>query len=1114
MSDEHDFQPDHPEEQPGNHLPGNGSPSGPAGEDLSDEEETNFAERLLAAMAAGSGPTDTLADEPLFSVLFRHAVDPADTVLCDYGDYVIPNLSAQLAHTTAKGGWFVQQKLKAGTSAEDVARYNKDQSMRAHLVNGLLPAAQTARTLRQWGFYRFEEWFDEETYRLFCAGYTLHDWEKLPDTKADLARAGLSYPVDVVANLPIVEAIFRDRCIELGLDRFLEPLGPLESHLHDLILIARNTQVSSGTLNNQRALPGTRLSGRRRDLATDLSRLADLLTYMGKTPVELVRHQSVNKLLESLSDDSDEPQARLTYHHLADVRGVLTNIINNAALDACTIAGEREPLLYAPTGVVYLTRSAAPPLPTVEAVADAALVRVRELCKQRLSQHLTGFGRAGTGIKYADYYDLFFAPREFAPLVANFANTRMQKNPAASKRYESIAAKQLAPTPLDLAPLHDQSNKIEVDRLAETCALLVKLAADAAPDFDGLGWLLERLGLATLRDTVQAINSHRTAGGVPYGWYYAAGVYRQQTPGLDPEQWIAHLEELTHNFAAHLPADPPTTAPGWQELRQYIIDHLSFPEQETLSLADRLATEVQRYSKARKSGRGSAVVCSLCSSPYSVGAQQESAILFAPMVYTNKQPLHGSKAIRHICTICGMEMMLRQLLMKRGRESGKKFEERRLRYLFCYPTYFFTPETLRMVRRLHDRLRRISFTALRRAVLPDADDTTGPTARLNIETFQYLTPFLYDPTEQTNPDQDRLFRLRYEDREAITFGFLGIAPASSEAKDAEAWVQPAFLALVLPLLLDVKVVASESMLPLFNEANELIETVAFDGAHAFVRYLCSLRLPPDPDSDDDQPRDIPATRLTLDDVVPALQRLTVAYLIHLDGNAGVGAGGYDYRWSNLPALARDLATSPLYAFHYLKKGLRGGSDTISGAKAALYLDLFHYLAPGGDPQMTHAQELTQLYRQFYRVNSFRANAILRPLSLAARAILDAAIHVAQDDDAQERQALIEFVHGELHKMLQRMEAKQIEGFFPKGSTRESRDIAVAAFSAYLVNKVYAETYSKDRSAFRGRQLNLLKNACEVIYLAEQRREWQERRERGEVSDEAADESETPDTDEA
>ena len=74
--------------------------------------------------------------------------------------------------------------------------------------------------------------------------------------------------------------------------------------------------------------------------------------------------------------------------------------------------------------------------------------------------------------------------------------------------------------------------------------------------------------------------------------------------------------------------------------------------------------------------------------------------------------------------------------------------------------------------------------------------------------------------------------------------------------------------------------------------------------------------------------------------VAALQRLTIAYFVPMEGNAKTGAGGYDYRWHEIAPLARNLATSPLYAFHYLKKSLRReGSDTPSGYKAALYINL-------------------------------------------------------------------------------------------------------------------------------------------------------------------------------
>ncbi len=48
------------------------------------------------------------------------------------------------------------------------------------------------------------------------------------------------------------------------------------------------------------------------------------------------------------------------------------------------------------------------------------------------------------------------------------------------------------------------------------------------------------------------------------------------------------------------------------------------------------------------------------------------------------------------------------------------------------------------------------------------------------------------------------------------------------------------------------------------------------------------------------------------------------------------------------------------------------------------------------------------------------------------------------------------------------------------------------FADYMVNQVFFRALRGDRSALRGRQLNLLKSACEVIYRDESARDRSER----------------------
>jgi CRISPR-associated protein Csc3 len=883
--------------------------------------------------------------------------------------------------------------------------------------------------------------------------------------------------VNPAVHLGVVESIIEAWCVKLGLDKFLAPLGPLDAQLHDLIYIASNTQVKWGTMRNLAGLP--RLNWDRRDqvdLATDLSNLADLLAYLGRTPIDTARHRGIGILLTVLSDGA----ARLSYHHVAEVRGILTNLINNAALT--TYQHEfRQPILFAPTGVVYLERKGyAPATPEVSAVAEATIGQIQATCRENLKANLTGFQRDGKGLKSAPYYDLFFSPRQFTEIVAQGAYKRtVGKTSAAETRYTKMQATGMVPP----GACDNLPRKVTVDMLAEGCALLEKVFKQHIPALDAQAWILDKLGVSDIGPQVTEIPQRGTTGGVPYQWYYAAGVVHQRRSGLSDEEWQQELNAIAAAAGEELP--DLVIGGGWDQLRTYVAANVRFEKTyiEPSVLITAALRELQQYSGARKA-RNSTVVCSLCTSAYSVSEQREAAILFAPMVYTNKQPLHGGRAIRNICAICEIEMMLRQLLMNRSSASGGKFEGQRQRYLFFYPTYFFTPETLEMLRLLTLQLERMRFTALRKLLVQERNGVAH--ADLGLEIFQKIEALLLNPDLLNDPSRDRW--LRYSGRDTATFMLIGIPPAERDAKDAEAWIQPAFLALVLPLVIDVKVVASESMLPLFNEAIELPETVALDAPHAFVTYLTR------------------SNRINLDQLGPVLQRLTAAYLIHLDGNARSGSKGYDYRWHDMPALARNLDTSPIYAFAYLKKWQRRLElDSFGVQKAALYLQYFRYLdaVPRGgtgshepgkeDPTMSYARQLTELYRQFYRAERIsKSNAILRPISIAADAILTAnpRLFPVYDDDPS---ALIEVVQGKLRSFIENVSLGRADGRLPKGSTRESRDAAILAFSEFFVITIFQKALGGNQAALRGKQLNLLKNACEVLYIDQWRRERPEQR---------------------
>ncbi|MBI5648970.1 MAG: type I-D CRISPR-associated protein Cas10d/Csc3 [Chloroflexi bacterium] len=1026
-------------------------------------EEEILGDLLAQDERAAEPEEERPASEPLFSALLRSAVSqtaPDEAVLRDYVNFVVPELSAWLAAESAKGGEFAAQKLAEGKRAEEVERYKADQSLRAHLVNGLFPTAQIARTLKTWDAPRLH-FFDEKAYRLLCAGYTLHDWLKLPQVDAWLEQSGLAHDkVNAATHLPLVENIFREWCARLRLDQFLAPIGGVDVVLHDLIYMACNTQVRWGTMLNLSELPRQTLNGRTRQLLADLSRLADLIAYIARNPRDLVANPKMRSILVDLSDN----QAHFAYHHIAENRGVLTNFIHIAALAAMEHK-TRVALLYAPSGVVYLERADAPPAPDVAQVTRATIQRMQAACKRQIANPaaLIGFSRDGKGFKRAAYYDLHFTPTEEIRLTALAAYKLITeaKKSSANTRYTAMREKGLAPESADL----DLPDDIRVDQLAEFCQRVEKVIAEREIELDVTSLLLEALGLSKLRKTFDAIPRDNRAGGVAYHWYLAAGTYVKKHPGADPGEWRELIEGLANQILKQLPETKMSDA-GWDDVRIYIERVLSYgggKPTATQTASDDLRAmaekELERYSAAKKKGHGATAVCSLCSSSYNVDEQREAGILFAPQVYTNKQPLHSSKAIRNICQICSVEMMLRQILMNRTAATGGRFEGQRMRYLFFYPTYFFTPETLKAFESAYLQLKRISVTSLRKSLITE-DAEHRSTLHLDAQTYQRLQPLLLDVTLLENRASDRLFRLQFPENEPVTFYFMGVPPASRDAKDAEAWINPAFLALILPLTLDVKVIASESPLPLMLEADELDETVFLDAPHDFVKYLVGRE------------------RISLDGLMKRLRVLTVAYFIHLDGNAGMGRGGYDYRWQDIPALARALSDSSLSAFAYLKKWQRKNNrDSIFADKAKIYQEFVRILdeLKGGD-SMSHARELTRLYRGFYRADGFKSNAILKPIQVAAETILRA------DPRLFDRAGLQEALEGRLNALVENVLTDRAEGRMPAGSARESRAEAVQQFARYFLEQVYFGALKGDTAALRGKQLNLLKNACESIYL--------------------------------
>lgn len=1044
--------------------------------------------------------------------LFKEAVkksrgNQGDAILEKFTEYVLPNLIQQLAGATAKGGKFFDvtvPKINAKRACEGkppVDRRNAaDQSIVAHLLNGLFPTYRILRKLRTAKETNPVKRNCEDLQAcIFITAYLLHDYEKFPDYQAwliDNDKEGKFSDRNWELDTPKKEdapnlgrEYITKKIQDFGLDYLLG--DDWQDFIDDIIEISNNSGVKHDSdlglaTRGLKTLDDERIDSRIRQVLIDLVSLSDLFASVVKHP----RDVETGRLPDLISRLSNH-QLKLTYHFLCENRGVLTNILNNSLIEAHP-EEFYTPLLYLPDGVVYLASQDATEISTHH-IPERVVDKVKSLCADKLRERQTGFDRDGKGLKFADYYWLFFDVIGLMEVSIDAACRLLPDSKTASsgKRSESLQSYQ---TQGELPPnLNLQfPNEIRIDRLAEFGDILCrgiwnswrdrvkeaqkdipKAKRKVPPELDLTQKLAEYLELSEEIPAIRQIQSLKKTGGVPLDWYYLAAQYFRKHPGKDFAQILEVMRGMV-DYAASLIQpilqDFQDIPDGWEDLKTYVKRVISLPTGAVFAPeTEPFLRELKRYNAAKVTGRGRESVCAMSSSAYTVTEQMESAILFAPQVYSNRQILFNAQAAkRQICSICSIEIMLRQILMNQTDAVGAKFEKRKYRYLYLYPTYFFTPETNKFLQLAYNQIASSRLdTELQKHFITDKQ-----IAKFSIQNYQQVDTLLIK--ENLNPD-DRTFKISFPEKETLTFFFLGLPPGR-EPTDTESWVTPAWLALTLPLVLDVKVVASESPVPPFISGADFEETVLLDGEHQAIRSL------------------IKKDTYRLDSILPSssqkrefspLNALTAAYCIHLEVNRKKD-GNPD--WGKLADLARDLETSPLYVFHYFNKWLRKQDkiESVSIAKTRLYLDFYYYFEPGGET-VNQLRQLTELYRRFYRAkNSYaKANAILKPIDEAAGVILKIDKAIASDAES-----LTYVVAARLAKLMNNVrrgaaEGKPtstfVDGKWKPALTPEEERQAVYDFANYFVKEIFEVNFKCDRARLAGTQLNLIRDTCEYLY---------------------------------
>lgn len=1038
----------------------------------------------------------------LIQELFRRVVVGRGQVMRDIAEILIPAIMREFAAVPALGGsgkavivhepelQELLERIPAYT-ATDRQRFSEkgfDQSLSTHLINGLFAGMHLAERLPE------HKGLDTVGQQIWALGFTVHDYTKAYDRNV---KAG---------QLADIRRFVARLGEKLSFGRFM---GDWLDYLDDIVFIAQNTQTVVGANLNVRDYQ-LRLDKHQRETARILSSVADLLVHITSPADVLFRDIRGRNIADNLRQKLDvlfgaELAPRLGYHKLLEVRGLLSNLLNNAVIDVLK-EQEYEPFLFFPEGVIYLAPQHAQAQVDLDSLTKAtwdciakALAGGRQMHDEREADEDDGKDDEDEGLKMKRTKDYMKVPQVLYELLNLETLLEAGRQTAMATRNAKTAARlgaeQAEERGLDVKRLSQKEKEelytriglewareqglptdVRCDQLAEYLAFLYRrIFAELKPrPLEATSMLLDALGLS---GTISIERAERQRGGTPTGWFYVAACYVQLHQEMTPEELGEVLQDVAAQSLQFIEAKG-LKLPGEGETGRIFQDYagriieidglLLGGDKETVQA--HFAAELQRYMQSKDMNK---VACSLCSSPYEAHEQDASTVLFKPQQYSNKAPLNRSRLIRGICPICSLEMMLR---LVQQHLPAKSTQEKQAINLYLYPAYFFTTETAQVVKEFSNRLRNLNIYRL-------------IFTHLEKQGFTYQNLLTYDDfvidEDETNAGQGpSSWRNHYSDEDQAALFVIPLHPLGRKLTETDTWILPTFYALALPLLLGVKCVATPSFAALHTSASEFHETVRIDGVHEFAKHILRTE------------------SFRIDETAENVGRLLRIYSLHLD----VYSDESGPHWGQLTNVAKDLETDPLYVFQYYdrrqrrdeeerKKGKGKGSRPVTDVQknnGISPLDQQRYMgvyqAIGGNEEMDFIGRVVEAYAQFYRADFAKqdsAYAVLRPLSTAIKVIVESDPRTKQED-------LLLLVSGAVNDDQERVRADQAEGFDPIVTIKDRNDYRrelqlarsrqkIEEFAGAVINDCFL-TYCNGERAIMRERTNRIRSAARFYYL--------------------------------
>jgi CRISPR-associated protein Csc3 len=967
----------------------------------------------------------------LQTLLIETLPSDTDPILQTFIQTVLPAMEREFGLIPAMGGSetvHYQTLIKQSDryAHENAKRWaaKPDQSLLVHVLNGLLTAWNLSVHLpKHLQLQAVEK-------RLLCLGLTLHDYNKYVRGQGEEQPPPKAHEIEAIINL----------CQELGqkLD-FKEFWNEWRDYLLEIAYLAQNTQFSvdsnpilSNWENDEREF--TIDDRRLNDVLRHLLAFGDVAVHMGDA-AEIVTTTKGDRLRDHL--DWLNITKKLVYHRLRDCRGLITNQIHNAVVSFARKLGW-EPILYFAQGAVYLAPIdlVTPNLADIQTAVWESLIRGDEDKNQPgLATYFqsgdVGFVRDGKGMKIAPQTLELFTPADLIRLLPSVVQIKVAnvKSPATPRRLEKLNLTDAERTFLL------QGADIRADRLAELMILAQREFFEGNQDY--ILWILSAL---ELQSAISPEQTQVQSGGVNYGWYQVAAHYIATHATLSEDQIKDFLGELSDRLATWAEQNnllQESSSPTYEAFINYLAQYLEVYPSNYQPIE--FENELNTYSLAKVNNQP---ICSLSAGDPDAEDQLDTVVLFKPQQYSNKNALGGGRIKRGISKIWSLEMLMRQAFWTGA--SGK-LEEQQPVFLYIFPAYVYSPQVAVAVRRLVKELKRVNLWEVRKHWLDAGMSQNG------LQTLSWR-------------DEDEAEAGRYGDSYSQKdLPFMAMNYTTTRGKTTtDAWVEPSFLALALPILLGVKVVASSSPDPLYASDQEFVESAKLDGAAGFWQMLGINQ------------------NLRLQDLVPALERLLIAYSIHLECRSSPP----DARWQALNGTARDLATDFLNVFAIANEGIRERTESKREPSSEDVKRIWKYaqLWVKGDANMPEKlkliERLVKEYRQFYQVNvSESSHAVLLPLSKALEVILTVPEHIERED-------IILQAAGQLNDALERQEAYKRPFLMDKSvdfSTRKAQElVAIHTFMTTCVDDLFLGLYKGDRALLQENR-NRIKSGAEFAY---------------------------------